>query len=379
MKKLDSRYAFVLTGTPLENRIDEIYSIVQFLDPDLLGPLFRFNREFYELDDRGRPVGHRNLGELAERVSSVMLRRRKEEVESQLPGRTVKTFFVPMTDAQLEAYGGYEFLARRLGGGRREAAAHSRGVQAAPGPPRLYAHDLRYALHPGRKASRVPPRWRRIERLLPDLLDDPERKIIVFLRVGADAGAGPRLGGGRRHRIRLAHGQRPTTPAPCRDQAIPGGPRMPAVPLFRVRGCRAQPASGRYGRQHGPALEPRPLGAADRTCLAQASDPPGQRRQPRPARTPSSIACSGCWTRNAPSPKECSTGAATSRISPCRPAGPPSWSDCRPCSAPGRRWTRTSPAHHPYPLHLAGCATNSWASTARGCEGFWYARATRPH
>ena len=86
VKRLDSRYAFVLTGTPLENRIDEIYSIVQFLDPELLGPLFRFNRDFYELDERGRPIGHRNLDVLAERVSSVMLRRRKEDVENELPG-----------------------------------------------------------------------------------------------------------------------------------------------------------------------------------------------------------------------------------------------------------------------------------------------------
>ena len=33
--------------TPIENRIDELYSIVQYLDPELVGPLFRFNREFY--------------------------------------------------------------------------------------------------------------------------------------------------------------------------------------------------------------------------------------------------------------------------------------------------------------------------------------------
>ena len=57
VKRLRSRYAFVLTGTPLENRIDEIYSIVQFLDPELLGPLFRFNREFYQLDAKAaRPA-----------------------------------------------------------------------------------------------------------------------------------------------------------------------------------------------------------------------------------------------------------------------------------------------------------------------------------
>ena len=147
VKKLDSRYAFVLTGTPLENRIDEIYSIVQFLNPDLLGPLFRFNREFYELDEKGRPEGYRNLDVLAERVSSVMLRRRKEDVESQLPGRTAKTFFVPMTEAQLDDYEGYEYLAAPARGHRRAPAAHAGGVQVAPGESRLHAHGLRHSLH----------------------------------------------------------------------------------------------------------------------------------------------------------------------------------------------------------------------------------------
>ena len=61
VKSLVSPYAFVLTGTPLENRIDETYSIVQYLDPDIFGPLFRFNRDFYELDERGRPAGYKNL------------------------------------------------------------------------------------------------------------------------------------------------------------------------------------------------------------------------------------------------------------------------------------------------------------------------------
>jgi SNF2 family DNA or RNA helicase len=68
VKRLRSRYAFVLTGTPVENRIDELYSIVDFLDPTVLGPLFRFNREFYQFDEKGRPAGYQNLPALRERV-----------------------------------------------------------------------------------------------------------------------------------------------------------------------------------------------------------------------------------------------------------------------------------------------------------------------
>ena len=56
VKRLNSPYAFVLTGTPVENRIDEIYSIIQFLDPRIFGPLFRFNRDFYQLDEKGRAI-----------------------------------------------------------------------------------------------------------------------------------------------------------------------------------------------------------------------------------------------------------------------------------------------------------------------------------
>ena len=104
----------MLTGTPVENRIDELYSIVQYLDPELVGPLFRFNRDFYELDERGRPVDYQNLAELRARLQPVMLRRRKCDVEFELPGRTVKNYFVPMTEEQRLRYEDYHVPAARL-------------------------------------------------------------------------------------------------------------------------------------------------------------------------------------------------------------------------------------------------------------------------
>jgi SNF2-related domain len=107
VKSLRSPYAFVLTGTPLENRIDELYSIIQYLDPEILGPLFRFNRDFYQLDERGRPVDYQNLADLRARLEPLLLRRRKADVESQLPGRTVKTYFVPMAEEQAARYQEY--------------------------------------------------------------------------------------------------------------------------------------------------------------------------------------------------------------------------------------------------------------------------------
>ena len=108
VKRLQSRYAFVLTGTPIENRIDEIYSIVDFLDKSILGPLFRFNREFYELDDRGRASDYRNLAKLHQRISPIMLRRRKAQVETELPDRTDRNLFIKLTPAMQADYDSYK-------------------------------------------------------------------------------------------------------------------------------------------------------------------------------------------------------------------------------------------------------------------------------
>ena len=179
IKRMESRYAFVLTGTPIENRIDEIYSIVQFLDPELLGPLFRFNREYYELDDRGRPKGFQNLEGLADRISTVMLRRRKDDVETELLPLSTKTFFVPMTDAQTKVYEDYEYLARRL------AALAERRPLTAEEFEKLQQHlacmrmvcDTLYILGGDADAC---PKMDEIEKLIPDLLENPQCKIIVF-------------------------------------------------------------------------------------------------------------------------------------------------------------------------------------------------------
>src|SRR5438093_12811007 len=85
-----------------------------FLDPALLGPLFRFNREYYELDERGRPAGYRNLDKLRERIKPHLLRRRKAEVETELPERTDRNFFVPLSNEQQVEYVEHEKIVARL-------------------------------------------------------------------------------------------------------------------------------------------------------------------------------------------------------------------------------------------------------------------------
>lgn len=88
IKSLKSRFALVLSGTPLENRLDDLYSVVQFVDDRRLGPGFRFFHRHTLLDDAGKPKGYQRLDELRENLRPVLLRRTRDSVRLELPERT---------------------------------------------------------------------------------------------------------------------------------------------------------------------------------------------------------------------------------------------------------------------------------------------------
>lgn len=107
VKSLNIRYRFVLTGTPLENKIEELYSIVQFVDPYVLGPLHSFLERHQVKTDSGRVVGYQDLGAINRALQPVMVRRLKKDVLKQLPERMDKNLFVPMTREQSDMHGAY--------------------------------------------------------------------------------------------------------------------------------------------------------------------------------------------------------------------------------------------------------------------------------
>jgi len=102
VKKLDSRYAIVLTGTPLENRLEELHSIVEFVDRFHLGPMFRFLAEHQHVDENGKVIGYHNLSKIGKSLEPILVRRTKKEVLKELPERLEKNYFVPMTDEQMK-------------------------------------------------------------------------------------------------------------------------------------------------------------------------------------------------------------------------------------------------------------------------------------
>lgn len=179
VKRLQSRYAFVLTGTPIENRIDELHSIMDFLDPSVLGPLFRFNREFYTFDERGKPEGYQRLEQLRDRVKRLILRRRKVEVETELPSRTDRNLFVKMTKPQRSDYAFHEQKVAKLVqiAKRRPLRPEEQDkLMRELAMMRMVCDTAGILSHQEEDC----PKLDEIGRMLEECLSDPEVKVIIF-------------------------------------------------------------------------------------------------------------------------------------------------------------------------------------------------------
>ncbi|MBD3240750.1 MAG: helicase [Chitinivibrionales bacterium] len=104
IKGLRSTYALVLSGTPLENRLEELHSVVEFVDDRRLGPDFRFHYEHRLTDERGRTTGYGNLDALREKLRPLLLRRTRAQILKELPPRTTEVVRITPTAEQAELH-----------------------------------------------------------------------------------------------------------------------------------------------------------------------------------------------------------------------------------------------------------------------------------
>ncbi len=180
VKQLDSEYALVLTGTPLENRLEELHSIVEFVDRFRLGPMFRFLSEHQHVDETGRVVGYRKLSTISKTLEPILVRRTKDKVLKELPERMEKRFFVPMTPQQMEYHDeNREIVARVVQKWRRYGflrEADQRRMQIALQRMRMSCNStylLDQETDHGVKADEL-------AQLLDEILEQPDDKVVIF-------------------------------------------------------------------------------------------------------------------------------------------------------------------------------------------------------
>jgi superfamily II DNA or RNA helicase len=194
-KELDSPHAFVLTGTPLENRLSELHSLVEFLYPRALGPRWRLLPYHAVADPQGRVVAYEDLDILRRRLEPFFLRREREMVLDQLPEKTVNTFWTGMTATQWRPYRRHAAkVARLLSRGKVLAANDVRVLLQSLTSMRILCNA--YAQHAWDRFSdqvlrgfpEAPSDIRRLQSpkleefadVMEELLEESEAKVVVF-------------------------------------------------------------------------------------------------------------------------------------------------------------------------------------------------------
>ncbi len=180
VKKITSPYAIVLTGTPLENRLEELISIVQFVDLYRLGPTFRLLDNHQVRNEVGKVVGYRDLNQIGQTLAPLLLRRQKDQVLDQLPERIDTNVFVAMTEMQRKLHKENQELVARIVQKWRKyrflSEADKRRLMIGLQNMRMSC-DSTYLLDPETEFGKKPDE---AVTLLEELLERPETKVVVF-------------------------------------------------------------------------------------------------------------------------------------------------------------------------------------------------------
>ena len=100
LKRLRSVHRLALTGTPVENSLSDLWAVMDFLNPGLLGDLSKFK-------DRFNPDYSESVKKLSLMVSPFILRRKKEDVLPELPPLEESVLYVEMGQKQRDVYDSY--------------------------------------------------------------------------------------------------------------------------------------------------------------------------------------------------------------------------------------------------------------------------------
>lgn len=122
IKSLPIERRLCLSGTPLENHLGELWSQFDFLMPDLLGDAQRFTRHYRTPIERHGDMERQRR--LAAAVSPFLLRRRKEEVATDLPPKTEMVREVHLGEAQAKLYESIRVSMQK----RVRKALHAKGL-----------------------------------------------------------------------------------------------------------------------------------------------------------------------------------------------------------------------------------------------------------
>ena len=120
INELGARNLLLLTATPVQNDLRELYNLVTLLRPGAVGTFAQFRAEFMTAGDRLRP---RNTDKLRSLLSSVMIRAQRANTQIKFPRRQVKTLTLDLADDEAALYRDVsEFVIKTIESGNEDVA-----------------------------------------------------------------------------------------------------------------------------------------------------------------------------------------------------------------------------------------------------------------
>ena len=180
IKKLNKKHALVITGTPIENKLIDLYSIVEFLDPYFLSPLWEFSYQhcYFDTKAKNKITGYYNLQTLNERLQPLLIRREKREVIKQLPSITEINVPVEMSVDQQEYHANFAHAIGRILGKKFISAYDMQRLMMLMNQMRM-ACDSTFLID---KETNISPKLEELKFILQDQLNvkSAGRKVIIF-------------------------------------------------------------------------------------------------------------------------------------------------------------------------------------------------------
>jgi SNF2 family DNA or RNA helicase len=102
VRSLKSRHKLILSGTPVENSVSDLWTQLTFLNPGLLGTQSFFNEEYVQAIEKKKD--EEKARKLQSIIKPFVLRRTKEQVAEELPPKTEQIFYCDMTEDQAAYY-----------------------------------------------------------------------------------------------------------------------------------------------------------------------------------------------------------------------------------------------------------------------------------
>ena len=104
VKALKTDYRIALTGTPLDGKLEELHSIMEFVKPGLFASKTRFLQRHADFDYWGRIVKYKHIDEVRARIAPFYIRRLKKDVKKDLPDKTYLNRYVELSPVERKIY-----------------------------------------------------------------------------------------------------------------------------------------------------------------------------------------------------------------------------------------------------------------------------------